>query len=164
MLILGVFALCTHLLAQNRTVSGRVTDDKGNGLSDVFIQVKGTPLGTVSTSNGSYSISVPPNARVLVFSSVDMGTQEVTIGGQTTINVSLIVSTKNLEEVVIVGYGTQKRADVTGSVATVKSQDIENKPFTSIDKALQGQVAGLQSVTSSGAPGANQCLLLKVLW
>jgi len=69
-----------------------------------------------------------------------MGTQEVTIGGQTTINVSLIVSTKNLEEVVIVGYGTQKRADVTGSVATVKSQDIENKPFTSIDKHCKGRL------------------------
>lgn len=161
MLMLVVFAISTLLLAQNRIVSGRVTDEKGNGLSDVSIQVKGTPIGTVSTSDGSYSISVPSNERVLVFSSVDMGTQEMSIGNQTTIDTELKAANKSLQEVVVVAYGTQRKKDQTGSISTIGGQELENRPFSSFDKMLQGEISGLLSVAGSGQPGSTQNVRLR---
>lgn len=159
--MLGIFALCTHVLAQNRTITGTVRDDKGSGLPNVSVQVKGTNLGVLTNESGYYSISVPTNARSLVFSSIDMGVKEITIGNETTINTTLSPTDKSLQEVVVVAYGTQKRADITGAVSTVKAADLENRPFSSVDKALQGQVAGLQSVSGSGAPGANTSIRIR---
>jgi hypothetical protein len=105
MLLLGVFALCTQILAQNRTITGRVTDSQGNGLPNVSIQIKGTNTGTVSAMDGSYSLSVSPSATILVFSSVDRTSQEVAIGSRTTINATLAATNQSLQEVVVVGYG-----------------------------------------------------------
>jgi TonB-linked SusC/RagA family outer membrane protein len=152
-----------QLLAQDRTVTGRVTDDKGNPVPNASVIIKGSKSGIVTKEDGTFTITVPANRKTLVISSVGMGDQEVSVVNVLSKpSIVLSPSTKNdLQEVVVVGYGTQKKSDLTGSVATVKSADIENKPFSSVDKALQGQIAGLQSVASSGQPGASQAILIR---
>ena len=104
---------------------------------------------------------MPTSAKTLVFTSLNYEKEEVAIGNKSVINVVLKSNTQNLQDVVVVGYGTKKKLDLTGSVTTLKSAEIESKPFTSVDKALQGKVAGLQSVASSGQPGANQAILIR---
>ncbi len=158
--MMAVLLFCGQVLAQTRSVSGTVTDAQGSPLPNVSVIIKGTSNGTTTDEAGVFSLNVPANAT-LVFTAIGMQMREVSVGNQSVINVSLTSSERNLEEVVVVGYGTQKRADLTGVVATVKGQDIENQPFTSIDRALQGTVAGLQSVASSGQPGANQAILIR---
>ncbi|HYK57636.1 MAG TPA: carboxypeptidase-like regulatory domain-containing protein, partial [Flavisolibacter sp.] len=149
-LIMAVIAMTTLSWAQ-RTISGKVTDDKGVPVPNVSIQVKGTQTGTVSRQDGSFSLAVPSNARTLVFSSVGMTTQEVSIGNQTSLSVSLQSSTDaNLQEVVVVGYGTQRRADVTANIATVKGSAVADKPVQSFDAALAGRAAGVQITVPNG--------------
>jgi TonB-linked SusC/RagA family outer membrane protein len=150
-----------QLLAQNRTINGTVTDEKGRGLANATVTVKGTKIATSTALDGSFSLNVPANATTLIVSSVGFDQTEISISGKSNINAQLSTKSGKLDEVVVVAYGSQKRADITGSVASVKSQDIENKPFTSIDKTLQGQVAGLQSVAASGAPGSNQNIRIR---
>ncbi len=159
--MLGTLLVSLQLLAQTRTITGRVTDASGAPVSGASVQVKGTRAGTVTKADGTYSISVPTNGSVLVISGTDVAQQEVNIGTRSSINVTTQSSEKSLQEVVVVGYGTSRRKDLTGSVSTIRAKDVENKPFTSIDKALQGEVAGLQSVAPSGAPGANQQIRIR---
>ena len=154
MLVGLVFIL--NATAQDRIITGRILDEKGDPLSGVSILVKGTTLGANTSADGTYSIKVPAQAQTLIISSIGLESTEVNIGKRTNINATLRSENKGLQEVVVVAYGTQKKAAITGSMATVKGTDLENKPFSSVDKALQGSVAGLQSVASSGAPGAAQ--------
>ena len=98
----------------------------------------------------------PTTAKALIISSIGLGEREITLTASNDYSVTLSTSAADMSEVVVVAYGTKKKTDLTGSVGTVKGADLENKPFTSVDKALQGAVAGLQSVAASGAPGANQ--------
>lgn len=162
MLLFGTLLLSMQLLAQNRTVTGKVTDANGAPVSGASVQVKGTNRGTVTGQDGSFSLGIPANARTLVISAVGQTAQEITVGNQTNFAVTLQAGAQqNLQEVVVVGYGTQRRKDVTGAVATVGGKEVENKPFTSIDKALQGEVAGLQSVAASGTPGAAQQIRIR---
>ena len=160
LLLLGVVFFATQALAQ-RTITGKVTDEKGNALPNVSVVVKGTTAGTSTKSDGTFSLVLPANAKLLVVSSVDMIAQELTIGSQSNFTVALKADDKTLQEAVVVGYGTQKKPSITGSVAAVKATDIENKPFSSVDKILQGQVAGLQSVAASGQPGAAQSIIIR---
>src|SRR4051812_14093489 len=162
-LLLGVLFISVQALAQNtRTITGKITDEKGNPVPNASVLVKGTNLGTTTTTTGSFSLNVPESAKTLVVSSIGMGEKEVAITSASNLNVTLSSSSTNdMQEVVVVAYGQAKKTDITGAVATVKGGDIENKPFTSIDKALQGAVAGLQSVAASGAPGANQQIRIR---
>ena len=160
MLILGVMFLI-HAQAQERTVTGRVTDQQGNPVPLASVTVRGTTIGTTTSNTGEFTITVPANAEALIISSIGMTQQEIALTTSETYTVSLAPSAGDLQEVVVVGYGPQKRRDLTGSVATVQPKDIENKPFSSIDKALQGQVAGLQSVSASGQPGSSQAILIR---
>ena len=159
--LLLTVVLCSSALFAQKTVTGKVIDDKGGPLSNASVVVKGTKIGTTTKSDGSYSLAVPGTAKALVFSSVNMLSEEVAIGTKTTINVTLKTDEKALQEVVVVAYGTQKKAELTGSVGTIKAKDIENKPFSSIDKSLQGGIAGLQSMAASGQPGASQSILIR---
>ena len=154
MLMLGVFALCTQLWAQ-RTITGTVTDQNGAPLSNVSIQVKGTSSGTVSGDDGTFSLNVPANARTLVFSTVGMASREITIGNQSTFSVTLQSADQNLQEVVVVGYGTARRRTLTGSVASVSGKEVQNIPIASIDQILQGKAPGVQITAVNGRPGAN---------
>lgn len=146
----------SQLTAQSHTVKGKVTDDKGAPVPNASVLVKGTTIGTATGSDGTFALSVPASAKILVFSSVGFNSQEFAIGSKTAFNVSLQASTQNLEEVVVVGYGTQKKTDLTASIAKIGGDKVANVPLSSVDQALQGKVAGLQSVTFSGQPGANQ--------
>ena len=139
----------SQLFAQ-KTITGKVTDDKGNPIPNTSVIVKGTNTGTVSKSDGTYSLTVPQNATALIFSSVGMTTQEVRIGTQTEIDVSLSPEDKILTDVVVVGYGTQKRKEVTANYSTVKGAAIAGKPIQSFDQALAGRATGVQIVVPNG--------------
>ncbi|HEY0749578.1 MAG TPA: carboxypeptidase-like regulatory domain-containing protein, partial [Chitinophagaceae bacterium] len=117
---LGLLVICTQLLAQTRTITGRVTDKQGNPVQNASVQVKGTTVGTTTNDNGSYSITVPATAKVLVISSVNFETTEVSIGSQSELNVSIESAEEALQEVVVVGYGTARRVgNTTGQITTV---------------------------------------------
>jgi len=159
-LLCAVLAV-TQVSAQNRTVRGKVTEDGKKPVANASVLVKGSTLGTKTDDNGNYTIAVPANARVLSFTALNFEAQEASIGSKTEINVVLTATVSELQEVIVTGYGTTKKAANTGSISIVKAADIENLPFSSVDKALQGKVAGLQSVASSGQPGASQAILIR---
>jgi len=160
--VLAAFCLLTInvAIAQNITVKGKVIDggDK-TPLPGVSILIKGTQGGTQTDVNGSYSISVPANAT-LVFNFVGYTAQEQAVNNQTTINVSLASSTQQLEQVVVVGYGTQRKIDVTGAVGTVKGEDISKQASVNPVSALQGKVAGV-SITNTGTPGSSPQITIR---
>ena len=159
-LLCAVLAV-TQVSAQNKTVRGKVTEDGKKPVANASVLVKGSTLGTKTDDNGNYTIAVPANARVLSFTALNFEAQEASIGSKTEINVVLTATVSDLQEVIVTGYGTTKKAANTGSISIVKAADIENLPFSSVDKALQGKVAGLQSVASSGQPGASQAILIR---
>jgi TonB-linked SusC/RagA family outer membrane protein len=139
---------------QNVPVSGRVTDAKGEGLPGVTVLVKGTSIGTSTGADGSFSLSVPENST-LVFSSIGYKNQEIAVTGAiSTIAVRLSDDAQSLNEVVVVGYGTQTRQEVTTAVTSVSAAAIERQPVAGFDQALQGQAPGVQVTAPSGAPGA----------
>lgn len=140
---------------QNKTVTGTVVSaDDSMGIPGVNVMVKGTSIGAVTDFDGNYSVNVPSNASVLVFSYLGYVTQEITVGGNNTVNVSLKSDLTALDEVVIVGFGTQKKATLTGSVTQVKGEDImRGKGSSSAALALQGEVPGLVITRTSSRPG-----------
>jgi len=151
--LLNLFFSVTFLYAQQGVkVSGKVSDVTG-GLPGVSVSIKGTSLGVVTDANGDYSI-LAPNQATLVFSFVGYKSQEVPVNNRTSINIKLEENVVGLGEVVIVGYGTQRKIDVTGSVAQVKGSDITKQASVNPISSLQGKVAGVQ-ITSSGQPGAS---------
>jgi TonB-linked SusC/RagA family outer membrane protein len=160
-MLLCIVLAITQIAAQSRTIKGKVTDSKSSPVANASVVVKGSTTGTTTDANGDFSINVPATAKTLVISSLNFTNQEVAIGTKTNISVSLTSTTQDLQEVVVVGYGTKKKSDLTGSVATLKPADIESRPFSSVDKALQGKVAGLQSVAASGQPGASQNIIIR---
>jgi TonB-linked SusC/RagA family outer membrane protein len=162
MLLCMVFAV-SQLAAQNRTIKGNVTDSKGSPVPNASVVVKGSTTGATTDAGGNFSINVPATAKALVISSLNFTTQEVAIGSKTSVSVALVSTAQDLQEVVVVGYGTKKKAELTGSISTVPAAELENLPFSSVDKALQGKVPGLQSVASSGQPGASQNIIIRGL-
>ncbi|MCU0445033.1 MAG: TonB-dependent receptor [Microscillaceae bacterium] len=147
---LGLFST---VLAQERTVTGRITDtETGEGLPGVSVFVKGTNTGTVTDTDGRYSIGVTSGAT-LVFQAVGMLPQEVLITTQASLDVKMIADTKQLTEVVVVGYGTQDKRDLTGSIAQVKGSEISSLPVQSFEQGLQGRAAGVNITTPNGVLG-----------
>ncbi len=136
-----------------KTITGTVTDNNGQPIPGATVLVKGTSMGIVTNADGKYSINVPATGATLVFSFVGMRTQEVTIGNQTSINVLMEEDTIALEEVVAVGYGTQKKVNLTGSVSTVVVDDLQKRKVGNTAAALQGKVAGLRIIQGTGMPG-----------
>lgn len=135
------------------TITGRVQDDDGNGLSGVSVIVKGTTVGTTTNETGNYTITAPSDNGTLVFSFVGFDPYEVSFNKQTVINARLSRDTRAMNEVVIVGYGEQKRANLTGSVSTVNFERLENIPQSNTLNILSGRVSGLSIVQNSGQPG-----------
>lgn len=153
LLLLGVVFFATQALAQ-RTVTGKVTDERGNPVSNASIVVRGTTTGTVSKEDGTYTINVPANGRALVFSSVDMSPVEYAIGTVSVINATLKAEDKTMSEVVVVGYGTQQKKAFTGSASKVDAKEFANLVTPSIDKQLAGRAAGVQVTTVGGLVNA----------
>ncbi len=137
----------------DRTVSGVITDEKGESLPGVSIIVKGTQRGTISDQNGSYSISLPDGDINLVFSFVGYINQEILISRQSTQDVTMIVENKALEEVIVVGYGTQKKRDVSTAISSVSSKELKDKPVANFATAMAGKMAGVQIANTNTAPG-----------
>lgn len=147
--------ICSSAFAQTKTITGKVTDSKGNEpLIGVSVAVKGTATGTSTGADGTYRITVPENTNTLVFSYLGYNSQELSIGGRNTINVALVSSSTSLEEVVVVGYGTQKIKDATGSVASLGVKEFNKGVIASPEQLLQGRVSGVQITPASGEPGA----------
>ncbi len=150
-----IAVLCTTgLTYAQTTISGTITDDEdGGALPGVNVVVKGTTVGTVTNIEGGYSLRVPADAQTLVFSSVGYGVREEEIGNRTTIDMRMEPDLRSLNEVVVVGYGTQDSRDVTAAIASVSAEDIEKIPVASGVQAIQGQVAGVDVMSGGGRPG-----------
>ncbi|GAB4329848.1 MAG: TonB-dependent receptor [Flammeovirgaceae bacterium] len=147
---------------KERIVKGKVTgSDQPEGLPGVSVLIKGTSMGTGTDFEGNYTISIPEGATTLVFSFVGYQSQEVQIGNSSEINVVLQINTALLDEVVVVGYGTSTKKELTGAVAGVESESIEKLNPTRVENALQGQVAGIQINSSSGSPGGAQNIRIR---
>ncbi len=142
------------LFAQQVTVKGRVTDSQGNGIPGINILEKGTTRGVFSDSEGNYSIAVEKNA-ILVFSFLGYNKEEVSVEGKTTINVTMTESVRSLDEIIVIGYGTQRKSDLTGAVASVKVDELKNRSIINVQQMLQGTVAGVSAVSASGLPGGD---------
>lgn len=148
MLLLGTFSIQAQT-----TVTGNVADDVGP-LSGASVVVKGTTVGAVADFDGNYAIDVPDGSNTLVFSYVGYSTQEIAIDGRTTINVLMQEDAQALSEVVVVGYGTQRKADLTGAVGSIDAVEIVKQPIVSPDQVLAGTISGVNITNRSGDPGA----------
>ena len=149
------------LFAQQRvTISGRVVDDQNEPLIAVGVVQRGTTNGVITDLDGNYSITVPAGATIQ-FSSVGYVTQEIVATTTTTVNITLATDNLMIEETVVVGYGVQKKSDVTGAISQVKAEDIANRTITSPEAALQGKTAGVQAYASSARPGATPAIRVR---
>ncbi|HEY1115580.1 MAG TPA: TonB-dependent receptor [Chitinophagaceae bacterium] len=143
-----------QMQAQTKVVSGRVTDAQNNPIAGASITVKGTAGGTASGNDGTFSLQVQPGNATLVVSAVGYGTREVALGNRTEVNVALESDAQTLSDVVVVGYGTQKRSQVIGSVSQVGAKEINDRTTPQLQQALTGQLAGVTVIQRSGQPGA----------
>jgi len=159
-LVLFCFFFINSAMAQNITIKGKVTDvTTGESLIGVSVKIKGTTTGTQTDVNGAYSIGAPPTAT-LEFTYIGYAVQDVTVDGRSSIDVKLTAQNNELQQVVIVGYGTQKKIDVTGAIATVKGSDLASQPDANPVSALQGKVAGVQ-IINAGTPGSSPQITLR---
>jgi TonB-linked SusC/RagA family outer membrane protein len=142
-------------LAQEKTVSGRVTGADGKPLQDVTVKVKNTKVGTSTNAEGMFTLPVENAESILTFSYVGFLTYETKVGTLTTFNIQLTATAKGMDDVIVIGYGTQKRSKLTGAVATIKAAEIEDIPAQNIAGALRGRIAGLGVSQVSGRPGAS---------
>src|SRR5882724_6830172 len=155
---LATLAICVLLtqfaFSQNKTITGKVTDDKGVALQGATVSARGSKTGTSTDANGAFRLSVPPGTNTLVITSVGFTRQEIDVSDKTDISVALVNSNASLNEVVVTGYGTARRRDVTGAISSVQAKDFNKGVVTNPDQLLQGKVAGLQIINTSGQPGA----------
>ena len=154
--------LSSWVMAQTITVTGKVTDEKGQALPGVTVTIKNGKTGTNSDINGKYVLNAK-GSDILVFSMIGFLKQEVPVNNQAVVNIQLAVDQQSLSEVVVIGYGTQKRKDITGSVATVKGDDFKDQPIDDPISALQGRIAGVNIVENSGQPGATPTITIRGL-
>src|SRR6478752_3921855 len=161
--LLCLIFMCAVAFAQAQTaksISGTIKNGSGEPLANVSVAVKGTTAGAASDSEGNFTIDVPANAT-LVFTHVGYKLQEIAVKDKTTLNVILEQNDNELSQVVVVGYGTVKKSDLTGSVVSVKADDLKAVPVTSFDQALQGRAAGVQVTQLSGKPGAETSIRIR---
>ncbi|OCX54416.1 hypothetical protein BEL04_09215 [Mucilaginibacter sp. PPCGB 2223] len=161
MSVLLIFLFSVTALAQNTTVTGAVKDAKGETLIGVSVRVKGAGAGTATNVDGKYSIIVKDKQATLIFSYIGYTPIEEVVNGRTSINITLLEEPKNLNEVVILGYGQVRRRDLTGSVGTVDIDDMNKAPVKSFDDALAGRVAGVQVTSPDGQPGAAPAIVIR---
>lgn len=158
---LMTFCLVTGTALAQRTITGKVTDDKGDPLPGTTVQVKGTTTGTVTNGSGAFSLTVPASARALIFSTIGMGSQEIAIGEQTVINVVLKPNEQNITEVIITGYSRVKKGQFAGAATPISGKMVESVPVGSFDQALQGRAPGILVNSSSGQPGTSANITIR---
>ncbi|WP_234567099.1 SusC/RagA family TonB-linked outer membrane protein [Rhodohalobacter sp. 614A] len=152
----------TAYAQQDITVTGRVTDDNGEPLPGATVMVEGTSHGTTTDLDGLYEVNVSGDA-ILIFSFVGYETQQVPVDGRRSIDITLTMSTGTLDELVVIGYGQQERSQVTGSISSISSREIENQPVTSVDGYLLGKTSGVQVVQTTGEPGGGMSVNIRGL-
>lgn len=160
LLQLSVLFSCL-LFAQQKTITGKVTDTDGKGLPGISVSIKGTTTGTATDNTGAYSIVAPSNQSVLKFSGVGYLYTEITIGPRVTLTIAMQKDNKQLEDVIVVGYGTKKRVNVQGSVATIKAADIEDIPVANLPSTLVNRVPGVGVNFASGKPGSTTTINIR---
>jgi TonB-linked SusC/RagA family outer membrane protein len=153
-LLVGCMLFLPQLQAQTRVITGKVTDEKGNPVSNASVKIKNSSIGTITKNDGSYSLTVPENSNIIVISAIGLTSQEINISNLTVVNSSLVLSEKNLDEVVVIGYQSLKKADVTGAVSKIDGEDVSQKPIINFTNLLQGKSTGLQVTGQSGRPGS----------
>ncbi len=152
-LVYLILFCCAGAVQAQNTVSGVVSDGSGMTIPGVNVSIKGTNTGVATNVDGEYSIDVPAGA-VLVYSFIGFETQEITVNGRQQINVTLAEGSEQLDEVVVIGYGTQRRDDISSAVSTIRTKDIENLKQTTVDQMIQGKAAGVSVTNNSGQPGS----------
>lgn len=152
---LVIYAFSFGQQTNTREVNGRVVDERDNPVEGVTVMLRHTKTGTLTDEDGSFSIRINDARSILIFEHVGFATQELEVGGRSTLNVQLVRTSTSLDEVVVVGYGTQKKSDITGSVSVIETKDLSTRPFASTSNALQGVASGVTVVNSTGAPGSN---------
>lgn len=160
-LVISLLLFAGEIYAQQKTVSGRVTDSLNEGIPGVNVQVKGTKTGAITDLNGRFSISVPGSKSVLVFTFVGCSPQEVIVGNQTKLNVQLQEDAQALDEIVVIGYGTSRKGDITGALTNLRPDAKDASKAVSIDGLLQGKIAGLNVNTSMMTPGAASSVTIR---
>jgi len=157
MLFFSIILLCSmELMAQQKIrVTGIVKDENGAPSANSSVIVKGTKIGVVTDPNGTFAIDVPNSKSTLVISNAGYESQEVVVGNNTTYSFNMVVSTGSLNEVVVVGYGTQKKLTVTGAVTAIKGENLVKFPAVDLSNSLAGRLPGLVVIQTSGEPGAD---------
>ncbi len=161
--LMGLFLVMASFSYSQQTVTGTVvSSDDGIGIPGVNVVVKGTSNGTSTDFDGNYSIDISTDNPVLVFTYLGFITQEINVGGRNVIDASMSEDVSALDEVVVVGYGTTKKSDITGSVSSVKSEELDAFPVLSAEQALQGRAAGVAVQSNNGGePGASMAVSIR---
>ena len=144
-------------------VSGRVTSEDGQPIPGVNVLEKGTANGVVTDNDGKYSINISDENATLIFSYIGYASQEIVVGGKSVIDISLAESSEGLGEVVVVGYGVQKKSDLTGATASVSTDQISQFPTARVDQAIQGRTSGVYVLNTDGSPGGNTMIRIRGL-
>ena len=160
LMLLLVLLFSVTCIAQNITIKGRVLKEDGTPVSGASVIIKGTGNGTASNDQGEYQLSVPGNAT-LVISAVDFVTQEIKVNDRTSVDIKLVSLDKSLGEVIVVGYGTQRKEAITGSVASISGNKMREVPAPNISQALQGRLAGVEISQTSTRPGATMQIRIR---
>jgi len=163
LLLIFLLTFQVTVFAQGKRLTGTVSDESGVSLPGVNVLIKGTTIGTITDFDGKYAISVPKESDVLIFSFIGYLEQSIPVGNKAEINVVLKEDILQLNEVVTIGYGIQKKSDITGSVASVKAENLKNMSSTRTDEALQGKAAGVMVLQNSGQPGATPMIRVRGL-
>jgi iron complex outermembrane receptor protein len=161
-MLFTITLLCANIsIAQRTIVKGKITREDGNTLPGVSVQVKGTKTGSTSDNNGEYSIAVSKPSDILVFSSIGFNVEEVAVKDRSNIDVRMSSVNTKLNDVVVIGYGTQRQKDVTGSVSSVSSKDFNTGPQLSPQQLIQGKMAGVNIAQNSGKPGGSNTIRIR---
>lgn len=146
---------------QQQQVQGTVKDEQGQPVPGVSVKIKNAPGGTITDANGKFALAITDPKAVLVFSSIGFTSQEIALNGQSNLTVNLKTESKTLSSVVVIGYGSQRKSDLTGSVVAVKSESLEQRPATNVEQQLSGKVSGVNVSTNSGRPGGNTNIVIR---
>ncbi len=160
-LLLLSFLFSGILYSQEKTITGAIVDKAGEPLLGVSIAIKGTTIGTITDIDGNFTLKVPSDDAVIVATYVGYADQQIKVGNATEIKIVMEESVTELDQVVVIGYGTQKKSDLTGAVASVSSEDLLATPVARIDEALTGRAAGVNVVATSGMPGASRTIQIR---
>ena len=161
--LLFLSCLCMTIIAQaqERTVTGTVIDGFNEPLIGVSIQEKGTDNGTITDADGRFSLKISPSSNVLVFSYIGYKSQEISVANRNVLNVTLSEDTEQLDEVVVVGYGVQKKSSMTASVASVSVDEIQKQVAPNVASTLQGRIPGVEVLQKGGEAGADVKILVR---